>query len=313
MSRQKSSKQWRRVDGVFLLDKPSGISSNQALQRVRHALLAEKGGHTGALDPLATGMLPLCFGEATKIAGLLLSSAKAYETVAKLGVVTDSADADGQVIAQRPVPDISDLELQTALQTLIGKIQQVPPIYSALKQGGEPLYAKARRGEVVDIAARSVEVFDITLIARGADWIRMRVTCGSGTYVRSLVRDLGDHLGCGAHVVELRRLWVAPFEGRPMQTLDEVLAATATDASAGIGWYTIEQALAHYPRITLVDGEEGKVRQGQSLTSRVVEGERFPVVALDSHGRAVALMETAPLGGLRPTRVFARGPVSAGS
>ena len=244
-------------------------------------MLAEKGGHTGALDPLATGMLPLCFGEATKIAGLLLGSAKAYETVAKLGVVTDSADADGQVIARHPVPDISEVELQTALQTLIGKIQQVPPIYSALKQGGEPLYAKARRGEVVDVAARTVEVFDITVVARGADWVRMRVTCGSGTYVRSLVRDLGEHLGCGAHVVELRRLWVAPFEGRPMQTLDEVLAATAADASAGVGWYTIEQALAHYPRITLVGDEEGKVRQGQSLASRVVDSERFPVVALD--------------------------------
>jgi tRNA pseudouridine55 synthase len=313
MSRQKSSKQWRRVDGVFLLDKPSGISSNQALQRVRHALLAEKGGHTGALDPLATGMLPLCFGEATKIAGLLLGSAKAYETVAKLGVVTDSADADGQVIERRPVPDISDVELQTALQSLIGKIQQVPPIYSALKQGGEPLYAKARRGEVVDVPARPVEVFDITVIARGADWVRMRVTCGSGTYIRSLVRDLGDHLGCGAHVAELRRLWVAPFEGRPMRSLDEVLAATAADASTGIAWYTIEQALAHYPRITLGDDEEGKVRQGQSLTSRVVDSERFPVVALDFEGRAVALMEPAPLGGLRPTRVFAREPVSGGS
>ncbi len=313
MSRQKSSKQWRRVDGVFLLDKPSGISSNQALQRVRHALLAEKGGHTGALDPLATGMLPLCFGEATKIAGLLLGSAKAYETVAKLGVVTDSADADGQVIARHPVPDISEVELQTALQTLIGKIQQVPPIYSALKQGGEPLYAKARRGEVVDVAARTVEVFDITVVARGADWVRMRVTCGSGTYVRSLVRDLGEHLGCGAHVVELRRLWVAPFEGRPMQTLDEVLAATAADASAGVGWYTIEQALAHYPRITLVGDEEGKVRQGQSLASRVVDSERFPVVALDSHGRAVALMDSTPVGWLRPTRVFAPGSVSAAS
>lgn len=305
MSREKSSKRWRRVDGIVLLDKPAGISSNQALQRVRHALMAEKGGHTGALDPLATGMLPLCFGEATKIAGLLLGSNKVYETLARLGVQTDTADAEGQVIERRAVPSFSDLDIEGVLQTLTGKIQQVPPIYSALKRDGEPLYAKARRGEVVEVQPRPVEVFEISTLARGADWVKLRIRCGSGTYVRSLVRDMGERLGCGAHVETLRRNWVAPFEAYPMHTLDDIQQRAGTESSSEIVLYSIEHALADYPSIQLDDAQQSRVRQGQTLRSVVVDSTSWPLVAIGPDGRAVALMEADPDGGIRPSRVFA--------
>lgn len=304
MNTPKTPKRWRRVDGILLLDKPTGISSNQALQRARHHLCAEKGGHTGALDPLATGMLPLCFGEATKIAGWLLGANKAYETAAKFGVVTDSGDADGQIVARYPSSLMSDADLQRALAPLIGKIQQVPPIFSALKRAGEPLYAKARRGEVVEIDARPVEVHAIQLLERGDDWAKLYIECGSGTYIRSLVRDLGEALGCGAHVQVLRRLWVEPFRDVAMQPLETLLADefNADDCAA---WRTIEQALAHHPSVHLNDDEQRRVRLGQSLRDREAVMGALPTLALDTQGRAVALMESDPKGGIRPNRVFA--------
>ena len=213
---------FRRLDGILLLDKPSGMSSNHALQRVRHLFRAEKAGHTGSLDPLATGLLPVCFGEATKIAGLLLGSRKAYETVARLGATTDTDDADGVVLRKRPVPPLDAADLGGALASFVGRIRQRAPIYSALKQGGEPLYAMARRGEPVEAPERDVEVDVFRVVERDGDWLRLLVECGSGTYVRSLVRDLGEMLGCGAHVAELRRLWVEPFRSPVMHSLDEL-------------------------------------------------------------------------------------------
>ena len=162
-------KQFRKLDGILLLDKPRGLSSNQALQRARHLFAAEKAGHTGSLDPLATGLLPVCFGEATKIAGYLLGNSKAYETTAKLGVVTDTDDADGAVLRERPVPELSRERVEAALRPFLGKIPQRPPIYSALKQGGEPLYAKARRGEAIEVPERDVEVHAIELLAIDGD------------------------------------------------------------------------------------------------------------------------------------------------
>src|SRR5690554_195363 len=224
---------YRKVDGILLLDKPTGPSSSQALQHARRLFAAEKGGHTGSLDPLATGLLPLCFGEATKIAGGLLGARKAYDTVARLGVVTDTDDAQGQVLRERPVPAFDLAAIDTALQALTGRLMQRPPVYSALKRGGEPLYAKARRGEVVEVEEREAEVHQFVLQSAGdllddlhgvPPQLRLHVECGSGTYVRALVRDLGEALGCGAHVAELRRLWVDPFREPRMWTLEELQA-----------------------------------------------------------------------------------------
>ena len=189
---QKPRTVFRRLDGILLLDKPPGLSSNQALQRARHLFRAEKAGHTGSLDPLATGLLPICFGEATKIAGGLLGARKAYDTVARLGATTDTDDAEGQLLRERAVPELTIDRIDAALRQLTGRIRQRPPIYSALKRGGEPLYAKARRGEVVEVEEREVDVhlFELQSAAdllddlRGGDappQLRLHVECGSGT------------------------------------------------------------------------------------------------------------------------------------
>ena len=177
--------QFRRTDGILLLDKSTGMSSNAALQVARRLFRAEKGGHTGSLDPLATGLLPLCFGEATKIAGLLLGSAKAYDAEIVLGQTTDTDDSEGQVLLQRPVPAIGAEALQAALAPLTGNIRQRAPVYSALKQGGEPLYVKARRGDVIEAPEREVQVHAIDVLEQQPERLRLRVTCGSGTYIRS--------------------------------------------------------------------------------------------------------------------------------
>jgi tRNA pseudouridine55 synthase len=298
-------KRWREVNGLLLLDKPQGLSSNQALQKARHLFAAAKGGHTGSLDPLATGLLPLCFGEATKIAGLLLGSTKAYAAECRLGISTDSADADGAVIATRAIPELDEETIERALAGLRGRIRQVPPIYSALKRDGEPLYRLARRGESVEVDAREVEVMRLDLMAREGDRLRLHVECGSGTYVRSLVRDLGEALGCGAHVTSLRRLWVDPFYSPQMTTLAEL------EALAGEGYEAldrlllpIEAGLAAYPVVTLDEASSLKLGQGQVVQLRREAGL---CLAKTATGRLLALAEALPDGTLRSVRGFNLG------
>jgi tRNA pseudouridine55 synthase len=293
---------FRRVDGLLLLDKPAGMSSSQALQRVRHLYRAEKGGHTGSLDPLATGLLPLCFGEACKIAGHLLGNRKAYETTARFGVVTDTDDADGQVLLTRPVPTLTAEAILQATRPLVGRIRQRPPIYSALKQGGEPLYAKARRGEVIDVPEREVEVEAIELLEAGADFARLRIACGSGTYVRSLVRDLGEALGCGAHVEALRRLWVDPFRSPRMHTLDELLAvAEQGEGALDALLLPVAAGLVDWPQATLDADGARRIGQGQFVTVACAPGE---VKIVDENGRCLGMGEVDAEGVLRPRRMF---------
>ncbi len=262
--------QFRRLDGIVLLDKPAGMSSNTALQVARRLFRAEKGGHTGSLDPLATGLLPLCFGEATKIAGLLLGSAKAYDAEVVLGVTTDTDDADGATLLERPVPAIDDAELQQALAALTGHIRQRAPIYSALKQGGEPLYVKARRGEVIDAPEREVHVQSIEVLARDGVRLSLRVTCGSGTYIRSIARDLGEALGCGAHVAGLRRLWVEPFRQPRMISLDDLRAVSERgDEAALLEWLLpLADGLADFPRVELEPEQSRRFRDGPAIAER---------------------------------------------
>lgn len=298
---------WRDVHGILLLDKPAGLSSNAALQRVRRLLLAEKGGHTGSLDPLATGLLPLCFGEATKIAGLLLGARKAYETEAALGVTTTTDDAEGEVLERRRVPPLGEATIRAALAALTGRITQVPPVYSALKRDGVPLYKRARRGEDVAAAAREVEVHRFELVGRSGDRLRLRVECGSGTYVRSLVRDLGERLGCGAHVTALRRTWVEPFLAPRMWTLEELnRLAEAGPAALDTLLLPLEQGLSAYPQARLDAVQATRLRRGQAIEW---SGPAGRCVALDADGRAVALAE-AGAGRLRPVRGF--NPLPAG-
>lgn len=292
---------FRDLDGILLLDKPRGMSSNQALQRVRHLFRAAKGGHTGSLDPLATGLLPICFGEATKLAGHLLGSDKAYVTLARLGATTDTDDADGQVLRERPVPALTAAQVEAALVPLRGRIRQRPPIYSALKQGGEALYAKARRGEAVEVAAREVDVRRFELMELGADWLRLEVECGSGTYIRSLVRDLGEALGCGAHVAELRRTWVDPFRQPAMLCLDALQAMDEPTRESHL--LPIEAALSGWRRVDLDATQALWLGQG-----RVVElpapGDAGEVAVFGPDGRALGLADVDAQGQLRARRLF---------
>lgn len=258
---------FRRLDGILLLDKPTGMSSNAALQVARRLYRAEKGGHTGSLDPLATGLLPLCFGEATKIAGLLLGSAKAYDAEIVLGQTTDTDDSDGTVLRERPVPTISAAQLEDALAPLRGCIRQRAPIYSALKQGGEPLYMKARRGDAIEAPEREVQVHALEVIGQQATRLQLRVTCGSGTYVRSLARDLGETLGCGAHIAGLRRLWVDPFRDAPMVSLETLrgLAEQGDEAGMDALLLPLGAGLAHYPQVLLDATQASRFCLGQRL------------------------------------------------
>lgn len=300
--------EFRPLDGLLLLDKPQGMSSNAALQAARRLFRAEKGGHTGSLDPLATGLLPLCFGEATKIAGLLLGAHKAYETTAVLGITTDTDDAEGAVLRERPVPALDAVRIEAALAPLRGRIQQVAPIYSALKQGGEPLYAKARRGDVIEAPVREVHVHGLEMLELdqtdpARPTLRLRVECGSGTYVRSLVRDLGEALGCGAHVAVLRRLWVDPFRTPTMLTLQDLVRIAGQGDEALLACLLpVEQGLADYPSVQLSAEDAQRFGMGQRLQQRGAACEL--VTVLGPGQRALGLAHIDETGCLVPQRLF---------
>lgn len=211
----------RRIDGVLLLDKPSGISSNQALQQAKRLLQAAKAGHTGSLDPLATGLLPLCFGEATKFSHFLLDADKSYRASIKLGVTTTTGDAEGEVVNASPV-SLTRAQIKAALDRFIGSIAQVPPMYSALKHQGRPLYTYARDGIEIDRKARDVIIHTITLERFEQDELEIVVTCTKGTYIRTLAEDIGNSLACGGHLIGLRRLSTGHFELQDALTLEQL-------------------------------------------------------------------------------------------
>lgn len=212
----------RDINGILLLDKPAGITSNAALQAIKRLMAARKAGHTGSLDPLASGMLPICLGEATKFSQFLLESDKRYHVIAQLGVKTTTGDAEGEIVTQLSVPEFSEQQIATVLDQFRGAIDQIPSMFSALKHQGRPLYELARQGITIDRPARTVQIHELTLVSRTADTLTLDVACSKGTYIRTLVEDIGEALGCGAHVANLRRLTVGPFLATQMITLDEV-------------------------------------------------------------------------------------------
>lgn len=292
----------RPVSGILLLDKPRGISSNRALQQAKRLFGAAKAGHTGSLDPLATGLLPICFGQATKIAGYLLGACKAYDAECRLGVTTDTCDSEGTVLGEHAVPALDDEAIRGELAKLTGRITQVPPAHSALKQGGVPLYRRARRGEAVQAPPREVEVFRFELLERRGDTLNLHVECGSGTYVRSLVRDLGEALGCGAHLTALRRLWVEPFREPRMFTLDELAALRERSADALAGTLLpIEAGLAGWPVLQLDEHGADDVAHGRALHVAVAPG-RYRAHA--PSGTLLAIGEVDGAGTFRVMRGF---------
>ncbi|MDR2839315.1 MAG: tRNA pseudouridine(55) synthase TruB [Azonexus sp.] len=239
---------WQRVDGVLLLDKPLGLTSNDALQKARRLFSAAKGGHTGTLDPAASGLLPLCFGEATKFSADLLDADKTYEAVVQLGVTTDSGDAEGQVIATAPVV-VDEAAIRAALPQFTGPIEQIPPMHSALKHQGRPLYELARQGITIERQARAVTIHALELLNFSGDSFALRVHCSKGTYIRTLAADLGQALGCGAHLSALRRTTVGDLNLVHAITLAEL--ETLDEATRSTRLLPVDALLQSLPRIDL--------------------------------------------------------------
>ncbi|EGC72166.1 MAG: tRNA pseudouridine(55) synthase TruB [Haemophilus parainfluenzae] len=248
-------KRGRDIDGVFLLDKPQGMSSNDIMQKVKRVFQANKAGHTGALDPLATGMLPICLGEATKFSQFLLDADKRYVVTAKLGERTDTSDAEGQVVETRPV-NVETSQILTALEQFRGDILQVPTMFSALKHNGKPLYEYARAGITVEREARPITIFEINFIEYQAPSLTLEVHCSKGTYIRTLVDDLGEVLGCGAHVTVLRRTAVADYPTEKMMTWD-ALQALAEQGDLDQHLLPIDTAVSKLPALKL-NAEQSK-------------------------------------------------------
>lgn len=261
-----ATKKGRNVHGVLLLDKPAGMTSNGALQIVKRLFNARKAGHTGSLDPLATGVLPLCLGEATKISGFLLDAAKGYRSVFKLGVRTDSGDADGVVIATSPVGELNHDTVNSVLARFVGPIVQIPPMHSAIKQNGVPLYKLAHQGVAVERLPRSVTIHELKLLRFENDEIEVAVRCSKGTYIRVLAEDIGAALGCGAHVAQLRRDLAGPYSLSQTVTLQQL----QDDLQQGTEvldrrLLPMDSALADWPGVKLSDDAAYFLKRGQTV------------------------------------------------
>ncbi|GKW32751.1 MULTISPECIES: tRNA pseudouridine(55) synthase TruB [Pectobacterium] len=294
----------RDVHGVLLLDKPQGVSSNDVLQKVKRIFNANRAGHTGALDPLATGMLPICLGEATKFSQYLLDSDKRYRVIARLGQRTDTSDADGNVIEERAI-GFSATDLEQALEGFRGTTQQVPSMYSALKYQGRKLYEYARQGLTVPREAREITVYELQFIRWEGDELELEIHCSKGTYIRTIIDDLGEKLGCGAHVIYLRRLQVATYPTERMVTLEQ-LAALAEQAqtqehplslSLDPLLMPMESPVIDFPEVNLTPVVAGYLKLGQAVQAanaplngmvRITEGDEHKFIGMgeiDNDGR----------------------------
>ena len=302
----------RSVNGIFLLNKPSGLTSNQALQRVKKIFNANKAGHTGALDPLATGVLPLCFGESTKFSQFLLDSEKHYRSTYTLGLATTTGDCEGELIASNDASSVTQQQVEEALNEFRGEIEQVPSMYSALKHNGQPLYKLARKGLEVERQPRTVTIFDYKLLAFRAGknpQIDVQVHCSKGTYIRSLADDLGKFLGCGAHVSALNRYKSGPFDESETLSLTELETLREDNSAEQLDHLLkpVDAAIAHLNLVELDEIMSAYFRQGQPVMSKQVfhlgqEGDIVRVFRKD--GVFLGIGQVAEDGNLAPKRLI---------
>lgn len=257
----------KKVNGILLLDKPLQLTSNGALQRIKRLFSAKKAGHTGSLDPLATGMLPICFGDATKVSQFLLDSNKYYCVQVKLGVKTTTGDAEGDIVMTRPVVNINAEKITKALTQFVGRIQQIPPMFSAIKHHGKPLYELARKGLEVERTPRDIFIYASQLTSCEKDTFIFDVHCSKGTYIRTLVEDIGELLGCGAYVMGLHRVAVQPYEHNRMYRLDELEAILQAEGSEALTrcLLPIDTSTQHLPAIQLSASGSFYLRTGQAI------------------------------------------------
>ena len=299
----------RPVSGILLLDKPLGLSSNHALQRAKGIYIAAKAGHTGSLDPLATGVLPLCFGEATKFSQYLLDASKSYDTTICLGAATDTGDAEGEVLAEHDASALDVVTLEQALEAFRGDIDQLPPMYSALKRDGQPLYKLARAGIEVEREPRAITIHALECLAfrPGARAeVDLRIHCSKGTYIRSIAMDLGEALGVGGHVSALRRTAVGPFTLEGCVTLDSLQALRDNDDFAALDALLrpADEALAHLPLLKLPQSSGFYLRQGQAVLVPNAPCDGMVRVALET-GEFLGLGEILDDGRVAPRRLVA--------
>jgi len=301
------------LNGILLLDKPEGISSNAALQRVRRLLGAPKAGHVGSLDPLATGMLPICLGEATKLAGEIVGGRKRYAFEIALGARTDTGDREGAVVETSPVPALDAAAVERALAGFRGRLSQIPPMYSALKRGGEPLYRLARAGIEVERAAREIEIEEIAITSMRQNVIGFETLCSKGTYIRVLGEDIARALGTCGHVIRLRRLSVAPFERELMLGLDEVEAICRAGGRPKL--LAPDQALSDLPAVVVPQESARRLMHGQAVAVgagvEISATQPSRVRLYDERGRFLGLGLADGLadgrGTVRPKRMFLVG------
>jgi tRNA pseudouridine55 synthase len=291
--------EWRRVDGVALLDKPVGFSSNAALQKVRRLFRAERAGHAGTLDPLASGLLPILLGDATKFGGEMLGADKRYLATVALGVRTTTGDVEGEVIERRPAA-VERGQLDAVLGRFLGRIEQIPPMYSALKRAGRPLYAYARAGETVERAPRTVTVHELRLEAFAGDRLELDVRCSKGTYVRTLAEDLGAALGCGAHLAALRRTEVGPFRIADARTLDDLEEMQEAERDRQL--LPADSLLGHLPAVTLGACDVARFGHGQPVPAPP-EAPTGRLRAYDHAGRLMGVGECGADRQVRPKRL----------
>ena len=292
----------RPVHGILLLDKPIGMTSNKALQIAKRCYGASKAGHTGSLDPAASGLLPLCFGEATKVSGYLLDADKEYEVVAAFGTRTDTADADGEVVERSPIDSVTEQQLEEALAGLRGPIKQVPPMYSALKQDGRRLYKLAREGKEVERPARSVVIHQLEIVEFDPQRPRLRVRCSKGTYIRTLVEDIAAAIGTLAHVETLRRSAVEPFAGEGMAPLAEIEGLAGDETALDALLLPVDSGLQAFPALQLGASEAFYVARGQAVAAAA--GAPEGLVRLYGYGGELLGMGQVAEGEVAPKRLF---------
>ena len=302
-----SSLNKQNIQGILLLDKPIGLTSNGALQRIKRLFCAKKAGHTGSLDPLATGMLPICFGEATKFSQFLLDSDKHYRVVMKLGIKTTTGDAEGEVISTRPVENNEAQQFATVSQEFLGAIQQIPPMFSAIKHQGKPLYQLARKGLEVERTPRTVQIHSLRLEKTETDQIYFDVHCSKGTYIRTLVEDIGERLGCGAHVIGLHRLAVIPYENTAMYTLTELEKMCEQSGLETLHrlLLPVETSVQALPAIKLSTSAAFYMRMGQPVLVPHLPTQGF-VRVFSEDGRFMGIGEIMEDGRVTPRRLVAQ-------
>ncbi|MBV53688.1 MAG: tRNA pseudouridine(55) synthase TruB [Coxiellaceae bacterium] len=285
------------IDGLLLLNKPTGMSSNRALQITKRLLNAQKAGHTGSLDPLATGLLPICFGQATKFAQFLLDTDKQYQVTLKLGVRTTTSDSEGEVISEKRVPELSEQQLEQSLDYFRGETDQTPSMFSALKYQGKPLYYYARQGLTVPRPTRKITLWSLKLDTFNKDEVTLSLHCSKGTYVRTIVDDWGELLGCGAHVTALHRTSVGGFSESAMMALSDLEDQNQRGVSLRSYLLPVDSLVSHFPRIELTDNQSTAMRYGQVVEllnipdqeyARLYDSEGFLGVGQLAEGSLIA-------------------------